>query len=116
MFKNTAVIEMSGKRYGRWMVVRRADAIYGRRSAWLCMCDCGIERVVDGYTLRCGDSASCGCWSAEAAKGRCGPNHQNWKGGEREARIRRAYNITSEQYSALLAAQGGVCKICGHPE
>lgn len=33
----------------------------------------------------------------------------------RDAYLRRTYNMTEEQYNALLAFQGGVCATCGEP-
>lgn len=35
----------------------------------MCRCDCGTERSVQGYNLSSGKSKSCGCLSAEIAKG-----------------------------------------------
>lgn len=35
---------------------------------------------------------------------------------DREDKLRRHYNITPATYDALLAEQGGVCKICSQPE
>lgn len=34
---------------------------------------------------------------------------------KRRSRLRSKYGITLEQYVAMEKAQGGVCKICGHP-
>lgn len=34
----------------------------------------------------------------------------------RKMNIKRLYGMTVEQYSSLLTAQGGVCKICKKPE
>src|SRR6266446_860350 len=28
---------------------------------WLCLCDCGIEKVISGASLRAGNATSCGC-------------------------------------------------------
>lgn len=33
-----------------------------------------------------------------------------------ERHLRRSYGITVEQYESMLAAQGGVCAICGGPQ
>lgn len=62
-------IGMVGKRFGRWTVIERASkevkGVY-----WLCRCDCGTERVVNGRMLRTGCSVSCGCYAREASSQR----------------------------------------------
>lgn len=67
--QNEVKIEMVGKRFGRWTVIERASkevkGVY-----WLCRCDCGTERVVNGRMLRTGGSVSCGCYAREASSQR----------------------------------------------
>jgi len=65
-------IDLSGKRYGRWLVVAysgpRKPGITTSGSTWLCRCDCGTERSGIGYTaLVSGHSKSCGCLRRETA-------------------------------------------------
>lgn len=57
-------IDMQGKRFGRLLVIERAESINGS-ARWLCHCDCGNEIVTYGYSLRNGDTKSCGCYHAE---------------------------------------------------
>jgi hypothetical protein len=61
-------IDMVGKRFGRLVVIGRADDIDPGRPRWLCRCDCGNERVVRGISLRKGDTKSCGCIQKERMK------------------------------------------------
>lgn len=58
-------IDRAGMRFGRWLVVHRANT--GRHVKWLCRCDCGTERAVSGTDLQSGKSASCGCVKRERA-------------------------------------------------
>ena len=53
-------LDLTGQRFGRLTVLRPAENI-GRRTAWLCLCDCGREAVVKTYHLRSGKCSSCGC-------------------------------------------------------
>jgi hypothetical protein len=63
-----AVKEMVGLRFGRLTVTSYAGNNSSQRSAmWLCACDCGAQKVVDGKNLRRHDVQSCG-WR-RAAKG-----------------------------------------------
>jgi hypothetical protein len=57
--RNQLVNEI-GKRYGGLVVLERGYTAAGR-PGWLCQCDCGGTRVIDGFRLRNGDRKSCGC-------------------------------------------------------
>src|SRR5262245_17598928 len=59
----TAVIDIAGKRFGRWTVlVIHPERYRNRHALWLCRCEeCGTEHVVRGDTLRGGESTNCGC-------------------------------------------------------
>ena len=53
-------IDLSGMTFSKWTVLQRVPSKTGR-SQWLCRCECGTERAVDGYSLRIGTTKSCGC-------------------------------------------------------
>lgn len=54
-------IDLTGKIFGKWTVIREDKTkIYGHKH-WICKCQCGTIRSVDGNTLRNGKSTSCGC-------------------------------------------------------
>jgi len=64
-------IDLTGKRFGRWTVIKRAENERFGRTQWLCQCECGNIKIVHGNSLRKGLSASCGCLGHEnAAKAR----------------------------------------------
>lgn len=52
---------MSGKRIGRWTVIRKDVKHKGNTTYWICRCDCGTVKSVNGHTLRNGDTLSCSC-------------------------------------------------------
>lgn len=53
--------DLSGKKFGRFTVIRRlAKDNYGAYK-WLCLCDCGKEKEIRGSHLVSGHTASCGC-------------------------------------------------------
>lgn len=53
--------DLAGARFGRLLVLRKADVKLGGKPSWACQCDCGNEKVIVGYSLRKGRSTSCGC-------------------------------------------------------
>lgn len=55
-----------GDIFTRWTVVSEVGVIGGRRR-FLCRCNCGTEKTVDGPSLRIGASRSCGCIQLEIA-------------------------------------------------
>ena len=58
-------IDLTGKRFGKLVVLSRAKNNKDGRAMWLCACDCGNERIVSGKSLRNGHTQSCGCLSRE---------------------------------------------------
>ena len=58
-----------GERFTRW-TVRALDDTIRKPRQWHCRCDCGVFRVVIGYSLTSGASRSCGCLAAEETVGR----------------------------------------------
>lgn len=53
-------LDLTGQRFGKLTVLRPAENV-GRRTAWLCQCDCGNQAVVLTHRLREGRTKSCGC-------------------------------------------------------
>lgn len=55
------IIDITGKTFGRWKVLKKSSAKASQGSFWSCKCSCGTERDVLSYSLRKGISKSCGC-------------------------------------------------------
>lgn len=51
--------DLTGQRFGAWAVLR-FDCQKSWASYWLCRCECGVERFVNGAALRARRSTSCG--------------------------------------------------------
>lgn len=61
--------DMTGQRFGRLVVVERAEDYIppsgSKKIMWRCKCDCGNEAIVMADALRQGRTKSCGCISKE---------------------------------------------------
>lgn len=62
------VIDLTGQRFGRLVVVARGLNRTNGRARWNCRCDCGNSTCVNGYDLRLGKSTNCGCVRKEKGK------------------------------------------------
>ena len=56
--------DLSGKRFGRLLVLGISPKKDGSRRLWTCRCDCGKEVDVSVSKLNSGHQTSCGCWKA----------------------------------------------------
>lgn len=75
--------DLSGRRFGRWVVVDRAENRSGR-SHWNCVCECGATASVASCSLTLGKSVSCGCFNVEGTVARClSHGHANGGNGTR---------------------------------
>lgn len=60
----TAPMDMTGRRFGKLVVVDWGDRLPDRSRSWLVRCDCGTEKYMCGRMLRKGEAVSCGCHRA----------------------------------------------------
>ena len=79
---------IANKKFGLLTAIRPHHKNNQQNWCWLCICDCGVKHVVSGYSLRIGDSKSCGCLSREIASQtmrkigiRFGHKNNNYKHG-----------------------------------
>ena len=87
------LIDLTGRKFGRLTVIKRADDYIqpngNHKTQWLCRCDCGKEVVLCATTFKTGNTQSCGCLKKEQRA------KQLYKHGKSRTRL---YSI----YSAML--------------
>lgn len=59
------LVDLTGQRFGRLLVVERAGSTHLKKATWLCRCDCGTVFVAIGNNLMTGNTRSCGCLDRE---------------------------------------------------
>ena len=98
---------LSGRRFGRLLVLEFVQRNSHRQAVWLCRCDCGNTKEIPAQPLKRGESTSCGCLHRE--------NHTTH--GKSKTRLYRVwremhgrcYNPKNNRY-ALYGARG--IKVC----
>ncbi len=63
-------IDLSGKQFGRLLVLGPTIPTKNGHTRWVTRCVCGEERVVTGYDLRSGHTKSCGCLQDDSRRKR----------------------------------------------
>ena len=56
-----AKIDLTGQRFGKLVVKNESGKDRNGNITWLCLCDCGNEKIISGNCLRRGITQSCGC-------------------------------------------------------
>ena len=113
----TLLIDLTGKRLGRWTVLRRGENSSDGKVRWECRCECGESRLVERSSLRSGDSQSCGCLQREiqskrqqgipGAASRSYVLHQ-YKASAKNRHL--SWTLTEQEFDALTQ---GSCVYCG---
>lgn len=67
-----SIIDLTGNRFGKLIVIARAENDNSNQARWLCQCDCGNQPIVLGASLRSGRSKSCGCGQLSAVMNHSG--------------------------------------------
>lgn len=81
------VRNLIGKKFGKLKVIERDGSDKSGNAMWLCICECGSERVVRSYDLISGRTRGCGCVQKEyvtkhgcAKRSGMTPEYKIWKG------------------------------------
>jgi len=54
-------IDLTGQKFCKLTVLKCAGHNKRGNADWLCLCDCGQQKIVDGSDLKAGNTKSCGC-------------------------------------------------------
>jgi hypothetical protein len=57
--------DLTGQKFGRWTVLERVKNKEHKSSYWLCQCECGTIKEVQGAHLYNGKTKSCGCYNKD---------------------------------------------------
>lgn len=57
--------QLIGLRFGRLVVIGASGTDARKHTLWLCVCDCGVQKVVAGRLLKESLTRSCGCLQSE---------------------------------------------------
>lgn len=79
---------------------------------------CGETKPLADFSLSRKDVYRSNCKTCQAASARAWfrDNKERHKETRHAHQLRALYGITPDQYAEMLAAQGGVCAICGQDE
>lgn len=62
------VHDLLGQRFGKLTVIARAENDKFNKARWLCQCDCGNQKIINGSSLLRGLTTSCGCAKKQKLK------------------------------------------------
>lgn len=74
------VVDLTGARFGRLVVMGRGENTAAKKATWLCRCDCGATVRAISNNLRGGSTTSCGCLQRELLAAR-NQSHGHTAGG-----------------------------------
>lgn len=67
--------DLTGRIFGKWTVIKRAENSKSNMTRYLCKCECGKEKNIFAKHLNSGDSTSCGSCNIKS-----GNKHPQWNG------------------------------------
>ena len=118
------LINMIGLKFGRLIVIQRDNKLFNKPH-YICQCECGKIKSIDGTSLRRKMTMSCGCLELELKKNRNQNNHSHWKGYEEISgnflyNIKRGackrkleYNLSNKYIWDLFIRQNRKCNLSG---
>lgn len=60
------LIDLTNQKFNRLTVLKRGMNLGTKQSvSWVCLCDCGVIKEIEGQSLKRGKTRSCGCYKKE---------------------------------------------------
>lgn len=81
--KGHNINDLTGKRFGKLLVTGMSDRRSGRKTFWVCECDCGNTKTIRSDSLTSGRTESCGCIKEKQDKINLTTNHSHKMSGTR---------------------------------
>lgn len=103
--------DLTGKKFGRWTVIKFFEIDKHRMAKWECLCECGKTGSVATAALKSGGSLSCGCIAAEKAS-KTMTKHGKWRTPEYLAWGNIVQRCTNEKNTGYSDYGGRGIKIC----
>jgi len=121
-------IDLTGKRFGRWLVLEKTSIRLNGFVCYLCLCDCGTKRIERSINIK--QNSSCGCLQKEIVSTRGRLNYkllhtsENWiKSGETRRiyakqcanflyDIVNTYKLSPKDWTQLILRSNGKCEMC----
>lgn len=113
----TGFDDLTGRKFGRWLVTERVASRHTHHSYWKCQCECGVIGEISGASLKNGRSQSCGCYHREESHNRMVIEYgeaslnilfRRYKSGARKRRL--VFDLSKEQFRTLTQQS---CHYCG---
>lgn len=99
-----SLIDLTGRRFGRLVVVGQAGRDKHKKPLWDCLCDCGENRTILGNSLTREKTKSCGCFQSDVVT-KMSTKHGHAKRGQESTEhiiwslmIQRCTNPNSTNY------------------
>ncbi len=110
-------IDLTGKRFGRLIVIEKGRLVNHKILHWVCKCDCGTIKEIRGSSLKNKLTTSCGCYCKEIHwKGYGDLSGEYWSVIKLGAKKRNLeFNITIEEAWHLFVHQNKKCLLTGRP-
>jgi len=118
----STLIDLTGMRFGRLVVVERGPNVTKGKPSWVLRCDCGNTHIASSSNLKKGNVMSCGCLQRELSSKRLKGMTKKLEEGEaalnelygryrRTAEIRGLdFNLNKADFKDLVLAD---CHYCG---
>lgn len=107
------MVNLLNKRFGRLIVIQKGKIFEGQHQGWICKCDCGNTKELNGKFLRRGDTKSCGCLLKDTISKSPGYTsyrkfYYTYRQGAKQRDME--FNLTIDEFQKIVVQN---CHYCG---